>query len=47
MRSSLFKCLREENLEANEVARIASSKQTTQDEGLMMEIQTKPNIEDI
>ena len=34
-------------LEADEVACIASSKQTTQDEGLMMEIQTKPNIEDI
>lgn len=29
---------KEENLKADEVARIASSKQTTQDEGLMMEI---------
>lgn len=38
---------KEENLEAEEVTWIASSKQTTQDEGLMMEIQTKPSIEDI
>ena len=38
---------REENSEANKVAWIASSIQTTQDEGLMMEIQKKPSIEDI
>ena len=38
---------REENSKANKVAWIASSIQTTQDEGLMMEIQKKPSIEDI
>ena len=38
---------REENSEANKVAWIASSIQTTQDEGLMMEIQKKLSIEDI
>ena len=38
---------REENSKADEVVWITSSKQTTQDEGLMMEIQKKPSIEDI
>ena len=37
----------EENSKANKVAWIASSIQTTQDEGLMMEIQKKPSIKDI
>ena len=38
---------REENSEADEVVWIASSVQTTQNEGLMMEIQKKSSIEDI
>ena len=36
--------LREKNSEADEVAHIALSTQTTQDEGMMTEIQTKPSI---
>ena len=47
MRLSSFKFIGEENLKADKIAWIAFSKQTTHDEGLIMDIQTRPSIKDI